>query len=311
MKTISIKHVLTIGGIGFGDSEYEFNAPEGVAIDSSGCVYVSDTGNQTVKKYSREGKFLISYCKIPQESKEEPKESIVHAMIIQKSLFSDPTGLTIDENSNLYVCNAFMRSGWANCNILIFDKEGKLINKIGRMGENLGEFSKPFDIKLDSEGNMYISDWAYSRIQVFDKQFKLINVIGSEGNKEGEFKMQHGIAVNNDCLYVADTYNFRIQLFNKKGKHVKTLQFEGRPPYPMGLALTNNGNIVISRDDDKKSQHIIQIINNDGSILKSYGGIGIKNGEFRNPANIFVKDNILAVADKGNNRVQLFEINEL
>ncbi|MBI4697518.1 MAG: 6-bladed beta-propeller, partial [Nitrospirae bacterium] len=67
---------------------------------------------------------------------------------------------------------------------------------------------------LDSEGNIYVVDTLFEAVQIFNKKGQVLLVFGKPGTNNGEFILPSGIAIDNhDNVYVADSYNGRIQVF--------------------------------------------------------------------------------------------------
>ncbi|HET6312254.1 MAG TPA: DUF2298 domain-containing protein, partial [Chloroflexia bacterium] len=95
-------------------------------------------------------------------------------------------------------------------------------------GPNRGQFNFPRGIAADAEGNFYVVDTHNLRIQKFDRDGKFVTMFGSKGNGNGQFLPfsdeaegtgPGGIAVDAaGNLYVADTWNHRVQKFDRDGK---------------------------------------------------------------------------------------------
>jgi sugar lactone lactonase YvrE len=98
----------------------------------------------------------------------------------------------------------------------------------GGAGPNAGQFNLPRGIARDAQGNFYVVDTANFRVQKFDPQGKFLVSFGSKGNGDGQFNPYSdealgsgpgGIAVDKEGnVYVADTWNHRIQKFDPNGK---------------------------------------------------------------------------------------------
>ena len=90
-------------------------------------------------------------------------------------------------------------------------------------------FSYPQDIAIGPDGSVYIADSGFCRIQKFTQDGQFITRWGRQGTGDGEFSVArgywqelpsgpNGIAIdNNGNVYVADTYNHRIQKFTSDG----------------------------------------------------------------------------------------------
>ena len=101
---------------------------------------------------------------------------------------------------------------------------------VGSFGMLEGSFIKPSDVARDKSDNFYVLDTGNNRIQKFDRFSKFVASWGSHGIRDGEFSHPTAIAVGPfdtsdptiDFVYVVDTGNNRIQIFNTVGKHIKS-----------------------------------------------------------------------------------------
>jgi len=172
--------------------ERETLQPEGLAVDSSGNIYISDSGNKCIKKY-RLGLTGITFIK-------------------KWGNFGYPKGIVVDSGGNVYVADIY------NCRIQRFTSEGVLTGEWGRPGDGNGEFNSPTELLVDSSKNVYVIDFGNHRVQVFrydpaePYKFKFSAKFGSEGAGEGQFSDPKSIAVDaSHRVYVLD--GVRIQKF--------------------------------------------------------------------------------------------------
>ncbi|MCK4734430.1 MAG: 6-bladed beta-propeller, partial [Methanophagales archaeon] len=137
-------HFITKWGIeGSGDGE--FQCPYGIAVDSSGNVFVADEGNTRIQKFDSDGHFIIKWGSRGTGDGE----------------FFWPHGIAVDSSGNVYVADA------NNNRIQKFDSDGTFITKWGSEGTGDGEFFWPHGIAVDSSGNVYVADSNNHRIQKF------------------------------------------------------------------------------------------------------------------------------------------------
>ncbi|XP_035698276.1 E3 ubiquitin-protein ligase TRIM71-like [Branchiostoma floridae] len=167
---------------------------------------------------------------------------------------------------------------------------------------------------------------------------------GQEGSQQGQFDSPINVAVRGDRLYVADTFNKRVQVFDLSGNFCFSLATDGQPwsvaiqtdgtivvksgkevkkfspsgkllhTFPLGEYCTNPYSLAVQRDGRvvvaDYGKHSIFLFEADGTLVKQVGGQGKGEGQFDNPCFVCVdkEDNII-VADKYNHRVQVFDQN--
>ena len=113
---------------------------------------------------------------------------------------------------------------------------------------------------------------------------------------------------NENNLYVADTLNHRIQVFNREGgflsKWGRQGRNEGEFDMPWGIEVDGQGNVYVA---DWRN-HRIQKFSPDGQFLMCVGSPGSGEGELDHPSSVAVdKEGIIYVADWGNERLQIFD----
>jgi len=92
------------------------------------------------------------------------------------------------------------------------DKQIVLMVVIDSSGSSPGR--RGFKMAVDSDGNIYVCDALFDAVQIFDRHGRLLLAFGDSGSQPGQFWMPAGIFIDNhDTIYVADTYNRRVQIF--------------------------------------------------------------------------------------------------
>jgi DNA-binding beta-propeller fold protein YncE len=193
----------------------------------------------------------------------------------------------------------------------------------GGAGSGRGQFSQPGDIALDQEGNLYIVDTLNHRIQRINAEGNA-TVLGEAGTGPGQFASVDpsdgpwGIGVDQEGnVYVADTWNHRIQKFGPDLQFIKewghqiaperfgTGQAEPMELYgPRDVAIDNDGNVLVV---DTGDQRIVKY-NPDGQFIQAYGQAGAGPGQFNEPSSVAVALNgDIYVADYWNRRIQHFD----
>lgn len=210
-------------------------SPVGVALDSSGNCYVTDSVRAKVFKYSQKGQFLgilgngsVEFHRpagiaIGKNDYKYVADVLLNKILIFDSMdkfirdFPDqdhlkelnkPVSLAVDPLGFVYVTDAF------NFTVKVFDQSGKLVRSIGSVGDGPGTFSRPKGIALDSESHIYIIDANFDNYQIFNQEGQLLLFVGSTGKKPGQFFMPNGIFIDNENrIYISDSYNQRVQIF--------------------------------------------------------------------------------------------------
>jgi DNA-binding beta-propeller fold protein YncE len=133
-----------------------FKNPHTVRFDNSGNLWVIDTLSQTVRKFSVDGKVLLTIGTLDQAGEDQ-------------SHMNQPNDVAFAPNGDIYVSD-----GYGNDRVVVFDKNGKYVRAWGKLGTAPGEFSQPHSIAIDSRGRVYVADRNNARIQIFDPNGKFI-----------------------------------------------------------------------------------------------------------------------------------------
>ena len=130
-----------------------FYSPNGVAVDSSGNLYVADTGNHTIRKITSGGVVTTVAGLAGVEGSDDGIGSAAR--------FRSPQGVAVDSAGNLYITDR------RNCTIRKIDSSGAVTTPVGSINQcglsvdgtgNAARFYSPFGVAVDSAGNLYVSD---------------------------------------------------------------------------------------------------------------------------------------------------------
>jgi DNA-binding beta-propeller fold protein YncE len=283
---------------GFSPSATCFNYPEGIAVDSSGNVFVADTENNRIEKTGSTGGFIRTWGSIGTGNEQ----------------FNKPYGVAVDKSDNVFVADT------ENNRIQEFTNTGKFIRAWGSSGTANGQYNRPSGIAVDSSGNVFVADAGNNRIQKFQlaspcpKGTEITSGVcfitkwGSHGSANGQFDLPLGVAVDSSGnVVVVDFWNSRIQKFKTDGT-IKTWgslgSGNGQFIYPRGIAVDSSGNVFVTDGGNSR----IQEFKNDGTYFRQWGKEGSGDGQFNAPRGIAVHptNDIIFVVDKYNNRIQKF-----
>lgn len=191
----------------------------------------------------------------------------------------------------------------------------------------------PRTLAVAPDGSRVIADTGNNRIVLLDREGAFVRAFGSacrlgEGEAggcqdpdgagplvlgDGQFYEPWGVAVNaSGQIFVADTWNGRIQVFDAEGRFVtKWGAFSSTGGEltdanalfgPRGLAIGSDGNLLVA---DTGNKRIIKFTP-DGQVVQQVGGGGVIGGRFEEPVGIAVSpaDGSVFIADAWNRRIQ-------
>jgi DNA-binding beta-propeller fold protein YncE len=177
----------------------------------------------------------------------------------------------------------------------------------GGEGNTPGKFSKPRGIAADAKGNIYVADAGNARVQKFDQDGKFVSIIGDPGEREGKIKEPNGIGVDTDGnVYVTDAGNHKFLKYGPDGVFVKEYNGPDSGFYgPRDLAVGPNRQVYIV---DQGRTRIARFQPATEQFSAVWGTAGPGDGEFKDATGIAVGDNMVFVADLGNGRIQVFDL---
>jgi streptogramin lyase len=263
-----------------------FNYPHGITVDTNGLVYVVDTLNHCIQKFTSDGQFVTTWGSYGSGNGD----------------FNEPHGISLDNSGLVYVVDT------NNHRIQQFTSDGQFLTKWGSFGSGDGELNAPGGITFDKSGFIYVTDTLNHRIQKFTSDGQFVDTWGSYGSGNGEFNSPFGITFDKSgFIYVTDTLNHRIQKFTSDGQFVGTWgsygSGNGEFKRPYGIEVDRTGLVFVV----DKNNNRIQKFTSDGQFVGKLGSSGDGSGEFYMPCDIAVDSNgLVYVADSGNNRITKF-----
>ncbi len=142
----------------------------------------------------------------------------------------------------------------------------------------------PWGCDINSKGDIFVACPQSHRVIVVTSKSQFS--FGSEGTKDGLFQYPYHLCIDAlDRVYVCDTYNHRVQVFDSSG-HFLFKFGEGQLSYPMGITVNSKNHLVVC----DSGNHRVQIFDKSGVNLLTFGTEGTQDAQFRFPNDV-VMDN--------------------
>jgi len=265
---------------------FQMIGPYGIAIDSKGLVYTAD---------QRVGAIFIFNL--------ETRET----QLIRNGYeahFGWINGLAIDDDDRLFVSDGKMHR------VMIFNPRHEVE---GQITEGLVD---PVGLAIDTTNRfLYVVDTQQDQVIVFDADtLKLLRRIGTGGKNHflttpGDFGAPQCVAVDSEGnVYVTDTLNNRVEIFDADGKFISQFGKAGDGPgyfaRPKGIAVDGDGHIWVA----DSMQDRLQVFNREGRLLTYIGqGHGELPGQFKALVGVAIdKGNRVFTTEEEPGRLQVF-----
>lgn len=282
-----------------GSAPGELNAPRGIDVAPDGSIYIADSGNHRIQRFSRDGTLLDSWG--------------VYASILEGEAgagsLSSPWDIAVAKDGTIYIADTF------NHRIQKLTPDGQFEKMWGifRQGNDPESMWGPRGIAIDVNGHVLVTDTGNKRVVVFDKDLNFITQFGSAGFEAGQFDEPVGIAVSpQGWIAVADTWNRRVQIFvaDESGTVYSPIgAFDVDAWYGTGIdnkpyiAISPESTIVIS---DPDSGRILEF-NQQGEFLNGWEGLSTSSDVFTKPFGLdFDEQGNLWVSDGSANLLAYF-----
>jgi uncharacterized protein (TIGR03437 family) len=277
ISTIAGNGGLSYSGDGGPATSAQLNAPEGVAVDSSGNFYIADTFNNVVRKVSASGA-ISTFAGNGTAGYGGDGGAATAAQL------NRPQGIAVDSGGNVYVADS------QNARIRKITPGGSISSVAGNGTPGYGgdgaaataaQLYVPTGVAVDSAGNLYIADFTNNRVRKVSGGI-ITTVVGNglagysgDGGPAASARVNGPVSVAVDSagnLYIADLNNNAVR--EVSGGNIMTIAGDGVPGIsgdggpataamvgnPTGLAVDSAGNLYIATGN--------------ASIRKVYGNTG-------------------------------------
>ena len=307
-----------------------FNAPQGVAVDSSGNVYVADPGNNRIRKIRSAGVVSTIAGMVGSQGSADGTGN--------GARFSQPAGVTVDSAGNVYVADT------ANSTIRTVTSLAEVSTLVGLAGSpgsadgagSNARFNNPFGVAVDTNGNVFVADSENDEIRMVTQGGEVSTIAGSPGNvgsvdgtgTNAQFYFPQGVAVDSaGNVYVADTDNYTIRMIARVGADCVVSTIAGSAgnygsadgtgtnamfSFPKSVAVDSSGDVYVADSWNNSIRKItpvgtnwvVSTIAGSAGIYGSVDGTGT-NAQFYFPYGIAVdRAGNLYVAEAGNDTIR-------
>jgi DNA-binding beta-propeller fold protein YncE len=212
-----------------------FNEPWGITVAPDGSVFVTDTWNHRIQKFSPEGTFISSWGEF--------------GLPDVANSFYGPRDVAVDPSGRVYVADT------GNKRISVHNADGEFLFQIGSGGYLEGELDEPVGFDISSEGKLFVADTWNLRIQTFNELepgfFSYLSEWSFEGWYGQSVENKPYLAVGpQDQVCVTDPEGHRVLCFDGTGDYLFGWGSYGSGPnqfiLPSGLAFEPSGAIWVA-----------------------------------------------------------------
>ncbi|MCC6499926.1 MAG: TIGR03663 family protein [Anaerolineales bacterium] len=221
-----------------------FFEPWGIAVGPDGSVYVTDTWNNRVQKFSRDGQPLKMWGEFGQPSPDAPQSEF---------FFWGPRGIAVDAEGRVFVADT------GNKRIVVYDANGNYLTEFGSGGFDPGQFDEPVGVAVGSDGVVYVTDTWNQRVQSFIPieaeggalSYQPLTQWDINGWFGQSLDNKPNIAVDrNNNVFITDPEGYRVIEFTASGEFVRTWGEFGientQFGLPSGIAVDSQGFIWVT-----------------------------------------------------------------
>ncbi len=283
--------------------------PVGVALDSSGNVWVADESADRLIEYSPEGAFIQTFG----------SEGTGNGQ------FKGPSGLALTSGGNLVVADR------NNSRVQELKPNGTFLYKFGSSGSGSENLSEPRGVAIGANGLVFVADKGNNRIARWaTAAATFASSFASTGSGAGQLNGPRGVAADGKGhVWVVDRANNRIEEFSETGEFIETFGWgvsngesklqvctsscraglsgsgNGEFKEPWGIAVTSAGNLWVTDTGNQR----VEEFNEKAEYLQKFGTKGTKSEgtEFLEPEGIAAgSGGVLWVSDGAGHRVGKF-----
>jgi DNA-binding beta-propeller fold protein YncE len=192
-----------------GSAEGQLDGPTGLEFDLEGDLYVVDSRNDRVQKFTKDGEFLSSWG----------------SSGAGEGQFNRPWGITTDSEGMVYVAD------WGNHRVQKFSPDGQYLSSFTGVAED--SLQNPSGVAVDSDGDVYVTDWGHRRVQIFEPDGEVITALYGDATE-----------LSKAGIYAINRAEDSVKLLN----HYEGVVMDdlGRFGRPIGIAIDEQDRVIIT-----------------------------------------------------------------
>ncbi len=301
-----------------------------VAVDDNDNVYVADSENNRIQKYTSSGVYITGWGSAGSGDSEfnspfgiavDPSGNVYVADTINNRIQKfdangayitqwptnnngiapalEPYGIAVGPSGNIFVAASIA----TNAGVQEYSPAGVYIRQFGSSGTGLGQFEAPWGIAFNHFGQVYVTDIFSDRVQIFTSEGVGIQQFGGAGDGDDEFRRPAGIAIGeDDTVYIADIDNMRVKLHAAGSAYLGVLEHPFASINPVSVATDKDGNLYVG-------DSVRGVLKFDGQRAYQFSWHDDRRGRFISPDAVAVaSDGTLLVVDFDLPRVERFTL---
>jgi len=315
VTTVAGNGLLSYSGDGGPATKAQLNAPQGVAVDAAGNIYVADTANNVVRKIGTNGN-ITNFAGNASAGSGGDGSAATAAQL------NGPQGLAVDSAANVFIA----------------DTLNNKIRKVAASGTistfgSSGSFNEPVGVAVDAAGNVYVAEFGGNRVRKISADGGTVTTIAGNGNQgySGDngaassalLNGPQGVAVDGaGNIYIADSRNNAVR--EVTGSTIRTIAGNGLGGFdadnvpatstpvgnPVAVAVDSAGNLYVADGSLRvrkvfPSGFITTIAGGAGRGYTGEGGVATQ-ATLNGPSALAVTSNgTVYFADTGNNAIRV------
>lgn len=222
-----------------------FSRAHGCGIGPDGSIFCTDDRNHTVRKFSPEGKLLMTLGNEDQPSDTGYDKTYFDFFWSLTTItkggppFNRPTGVAVSASGNIYVVD-----GYGNARVHKFNADGELLLSWGEPGYAPGHFRLPHDIFVDKQERVWVADRENSRVQIFDANGKFLE-------QWEDLLRPTDVYIDDEGVVYISELSMRLSIFSPEGKLLARWGTQGADKEkalfvgPHSITLDSRGDIYV------------------------------------------------------------------